>query len=273
MLMTILEPFLIFGSLAIFFGLVLAFASKFFYVKVDERIENIAKLFPGANCGGCGFPGCLGYASAIVEKDHDITLCGPGGKEVVQKIADILGKTATNTTKKVVVLHCNSGGHDNTIFKYDYIGVENCLAVTLLGGGINMCIYGCVGRNTCVAACKYGAIIVDSNNMRSIDRDKCMGCSACVKACPRDLIEIVSIENHVHINCSSKDKGAVAKRFCGAKTACIGCGLCAKNCPVNAINMENNLAVIDYSKCTNCGVCVEKCMTKAIINFSKGKTT
>ena len=265
MLTIILEPALIIGVLALIFGLILAFASKVFYVEIDERIEKISKLLPGANCGGCGFPGCAGYASAIVEKDCDITLCHPAGKDTAKKIGDILGKSASNITKMVAFIHCNSGGLKNTNLKYDYVGIDNCKAVTLLGSGINMCVHGCVGQNSCLKICKFDAITIDSEGMRVINKDKCTGCGACVKECPRHLIELVPEHKKIHINCTSKDKGAIAKKSCGAKTACLGCGLCAKNCPTTAITIENNLAKIDYSKCSNCGVCMEKCITKAII--------
>ena len=47
------------------FALVLAFAAKAFAVEKDPREEAIAAILPGANCGGCGFPGCGGYAAAV----------------------------------------------------------------------------------------------------------------------------------------------------------------------------------------------------------------
>jgi Pyruvate/2-oxoacid:ferredoxin oxidoreductase delta subunit len=59
--------------------------------------------------------------------------------------------------------------------------------------------------------------------------------------------------------CSSKDKGADARKLC--KNACIGCKKCEKACPEGAITVTNNLAVIDYDKCKNCGVCVKECPT------------
>ena len=59
------------------------------------------------------------------------------------------------------------------------------------------------------------------------------------------------------VPCSNTDKGAVTRKLCDV--GCIACGICVKNCPNEAIKLENNVAVIDYSKCTNCGTCMEKC--------------
>ncbi|MBW2204870.1 MAG: electron transporter RnfB, partial [Deltaproteobacteria bacterium] len=50
--------FLIMGGLGVAIGIVLALASKVFYVYVDPKIEAVEDALPGANCGGCGLPGC-----------------------------------------------------------------------------------------------------------------------------------------------------------------------------------------------------------------------
>ena len=63
----------------LFLGLVasfmLAVASKIFYVEKDPRIEKINEALPQANCGGCGYPGCLNYAEAVVTEEAKINLC------------------------------------------------------------------------------------------------------------------------------------------------------------------------------------------------------
>ena len=47
-------------------ALALAIADKYLAVQEDPRIGLITAALPGANCGGCGFPGCDGYARALV---------------------------------------------------------------------------------------------------------------------------------------------------------------------------------------------------------------
>lgn len=77
--MSMLNAVLVLGILGLIFGAVLAYASKKFVVEVDERVEKILQLLPGANCGGCSFPGCGGLANAIVEGKAPINGCPVGG--------------------------------------------------------------------------------------------------------------------------------------------------------------------------------------------------
>jgi RnfABCDGE-type electron transport complex B subunit len=270
MFSTILVPASVIGALGLIFGLILAYASKKFYVEIDPKIERITAALPGANCGACGFPGCAGYADAIVKKGMDFTLCSPGGMMVARKIGDILGKIAVERERLVPVIHCTSGGYANTNVKYDYQGISNCRAVALLANGPNVCNHGCVYQNDCVNVCKFNAIYLDESGMRAVDADKCGACGACVRACPRGLIELVPISKKVHILCSSTDRGLAAKNNCGSNRACVGCGICVSNCPVEAIKLENHLAKINYTICISCGVCAKKCPAKAIIDY-KGK--
>jgi formate dehydrogenase (NADP+) beta subunit len=66
-MMLVLGGVLLMGGLGMAVGIGLAFASKIFYVWVDPKIEAIDEALPGANCGGCGLPGCSANAAAIAE--------------------------------------------------------------------------------------------------------------------------------------------------------------------------------------------------------------
>ncbi|RLD54728.1 MAG: electron transporter RnfB, partial [Bacteroidetes bacterium] len=266
----ILYSIIVLGILGLIYGLILAFASIKFHVEIDPKIEQITEVLPNANCGACGFAGCSAYAEAIVEKGVEINRCAPGGENVTKQIADIMGTEATTQERKIAVIHCQSGGENNTYFRYKYEGVNTCKAIVLISEGPNLCNYGCVYQNDCIEACKFDALSLDKNGMRIVDIEKCTGCGACVRACPRNLIELVPVSKKVHILCSSHDRGIVAKKNCGNQTACIGCGLCAKKCPVNAIEIKDNLAVIDYEKCISCGQCALVCPTNAIEDLLKG---
>lgn len=70
-------------------------ASKKFAVYEDPRIAQVGELLPGANCGGCGFPGCSGMVDALVKGADagslDGLMCPVGGAETMGKVADLLG--------------------------------------------------------------------------------------------------------------------------------------------------------------------------------------
>ncbi len=253
--MSILIPIAVVGGLGGAYGIALAIASKVFHVEVDPKIELINDALPAANCGACGLPGCAAYAEAIVENGEAINKCAPGGDDVIAAIAKIMGTQAITADRKVAVIHCQSGGTNNTFLRYEYKGIETCKAAVTLDGGPNVCTHGCVGYNDCIDVCLFDAISLDENNMRIIDNAKCTGCGACERACPRQLIRMIPEKMDVHIMCQSHDKGGVAKKACGNTTACIGCTLCVRNCPKDAITMVDNCAVIDYDKCINCGIC------------------
>lgn len=84
--MNILIAILVFAALCIILGVALGFCSRIFYVDTDPRDDKILSMLPGANCGGCGYPGCAGLASAIVKDGVDPSNCKPCKKEVVEEI-------------------------------------------------------------------------------------------------------------------------------------------------------------------------------------------
>ena len=78
-ILLVVKAIAVMGALGAVFGLVLAFASKVFAVEKDPREEAIAACLPGANCGGCGYPGCGGYAAAVVKGEAPANACAAGG--------------------------------------------------------------------------------------------------------------------------------------------------------------------------------------------------
>lgn len=256
----ILIPVLILAGLGLVFGILLGIAAKVFAVKKDERIEKIENALPGANCGGCGYPGCSGYAKAIVEDGVLVSLCSAGGNEVAKEIGKIMGIEVLEKEKMIARVFCN-GANDKANVKLKYKGVEDCFAAKRMAGGPKECQYGCIGLGSCVSVCKFDAIhIVDG--VAKVDEEKCVACGACVKKCVQGLIRLVPESQKYAVLCSNHDKGPIAKNVC--TESCIGCKLCEKNCPNDAVKVDNSLSIIDYDKCISCGICATKCPKKII---------
>lgn len=256
----VLAAFCVLGGLGIFFGLVLAVASRVFHVEEDPRIAQVAAHLSGANCGACGYAGCSAYAAAIVSGEAAIGLCSPAGREGADRIAEIMGEEKVDFVRQVAFVRCSGG--DKAYSKYQYDGVKDCaLASASTGGGPRSCAYGCLGYGNCVKVCRFGAIRI-VNGVAKIDRDKCGGCFLCTAACPKQLIVAVPYDAGGMIACNNTDKGGITRKVC--ESGCLGCRICEKNCPNNAVHIVNNLSVKDFSKCQSCGICAEKCPRKLI---------
>ena len=252
----VLICFLILGVMGAIFGLVLAVASKVFYVEVDPREEAIVECLPGANCGGCGYAGCGGYAAAVVKGEAPTNSCAAGGSRVAARIASIMGVEAGDTERSVALVRC-SGFADVAKKKYQYVGLADCHAASLaLGGGPNECPYGCLGFGSCVKACPFGAMSVKDGVAR-VDHELCVGCMKCAAACPKNLIIKVPYKADITVACNSQEKGGALRKYCDI--GCIGCKICEKTCEHDAIHVVDNLARIDYTKCTSCSQCAPKC--------------
>lgn len=253
---------LVVGGLGLAFGIILAWLSKRFAESIDPRIEKVAELLPGANCGACGWASCRVFAEALVNGETSVDGCLAGGGEVAEKIAEVLGVEAKVKEKEVAVLLCGGGEKIKDRFSYD--GLLDCRAAQLMFGGMKECRYGCLGLGSCEAACPFGAIRMEGG-LPIIDPELCTGCGVCVKVCPKDIIILIPASKRVVVRCNSKDKGATVAKIC--EVGCIGCQKCEKVCEFDAIKFEDNLAQIDYTKCTDCGKCIEVCPKDTITNI------
>ena len=249
--------------IAIICAVLLTLSSIFFGVEEDERALAVRDCLPGANCGACGFSGCDGYAKALAEgKTDNPSLCIPGGDGVAAEIGEIMGLAAGDVVEQVAYVACN-GSCLPSERKYVYDGIKTCAAANMSYSGDRDCTFACLGYGDCMNVCPRNAISINPDKgIAEIDPKKCIGCGLCQKACPNHIIHIVNDTVRVVVKCSSHDKGAQVRKVCS--NGCIGCMKCQKTCPEGAIKVENNLAVIDYSKCTGCGACHDVCPVKCI---------
>ncbi len=250
----ILIPILIVAGVGLIAGVGLAIASALMAVPVNETEQAVADALPGANCGACGYSGCSGYAAALAAGEAANGLCAPGGAKTAQEISSILGIEAAEMERKVAVVHC-LGTYDNTSDKLEYQGVNSCAAAMQLYGGLASCAFGCIGLGDCASVCDYGAISA-CNGVASVNSRLCVGCSKCVKTCPKGIISLERLGTAA-VHCSSRVKGGETRKVC--KAGCIGCMKCTKVCPENAITVTDFCATVDSSKCTGCGKCTEVC--------------
>ncbi len=263
--MTILIPILISLGIAILCGVILTVSSRLFAVKEDEKALAIRDCLPGANCGACGYSGCDGYAKALSEGKTDMTnLCVPGGDSAAKSIAEVLGVEAEDVVEQVAYVACK-GNCAATERKFEYHGKQSCRIANMSYNGDKLCTYSCLGYGDCVAVCPQGAIAI-KEGVAEVDPKKCIGCGICTRTCPNHVIHLIRDTEKVAVLCSNHDKGAVTRKAC--KNGCIGCGKCEKTCPSGAIQVDHNLAVIDYDKCTACGSCADVCPVGCITKQS-----
>jgi len=250
------------------FAVVLLIASVKLKVKVDPKIEQIHKALPNVDCGACGFAGCGQYAKAVSENPGLLGRCAPGGPETAGKIAAILNLQVSDSgPAERPIIHCRANEDDKAVFG-QYKGIPTCTAANSLAN-VQACKFGCLGFGDCIAACKFDALhMVDG--LATVDYEKCTGCRACSRACPRNLIEMVPFaeENMMTVACSSKETGKSTRGMC--KVGCIGCGVCAKQTEI--FSVEDNLAHLDYKRyepTEQTETAFNKCPTGVIVYVGK----
>lgn len=245
--------------LAFVIGTALGWFEKKFKVERDPKIDEVRAALPGANCGGCGYPGCDGYAEAVATGRAATNKCTAGGSSTAEAVSHIMGVAAV-AEDVVAVLLCQ-GTKDLAAPRGDYIGIRTCRAAKLSAGSLKACNWGCQGLGDCTAVCQFDALHMGDDGLPHVNYDNCTGCGMCVAECPQKLFTLVPRDRKGSVVLCSNRNVIKANVLKTCKIGCIKCEICVKNCPEKCIAMVDGIPVTDYAKCTSCGVCVQKCPT------------
>lgn len=164
--MSLLTALLVFGGLALLFGLILGFAAVRFKVEGDPIVDQIDAILPQTQCGQCGYPGCRPYAEAIANGD-EINKCPPGGEATIKDLADLMGVEA----KPLDSAHGSEDVKKVAVIREDE----------------------CIGCTKCIQACPVDAILGAAKHMHTVIAHECTGCDLCVEPCPVDCIDMIPV--------------------------------------------------------------------------------
>ena len=221
---------------------VLAVANSRLRVFEDPRIDAVHEMLPNTNCGACGMPGCRVFAEKAVAGEIQPSQCTVGGAETAGRVAEYLGVEAGTLDRKVARLLC-AGGKDVAIQMAEYRGFPSCRAAVTAGGGGKGCRYGCLGFGDCKSVCDFDAITMGPTGLPIIDFDKCTACGDCVKICPKGIIDLIPVRQHVVVQCKSELAGDGVLRLC--RVACTACGKCVADASQGFLRMKKNLPVVN----------------------------
>lgn len=249
-------------------GVLLGLFKKIFAVEVDPKVAQIRELLSGGNCGGCGFAGCDAFAAAVAKGEAPVNGCTAGGATCAAAIANVMGVSAGASSSNVAFLACN-GSTECAKSKGIYNGVQTCKGAQLVMNGTKVCAFGCIGLADCVKVCNFGALSMGEDGLPKVNKEKCTGCGACVKACPKKLFAKIPAETKgaVALCSNHSDNKPQIKKDCSV--GCFKCGICAKKCPQGAIDVTSGIPKVDYSKCDSCGTCVTACPDKVLKLFQE----
>ncbi|MGB2878820.1 MAG: RnfABCDGE type electron transport complex subunit B [Candidatus Omnitrophota bacterium] len=242
----VLAAVLSMAGLACFFASVLAFADKKLKVHVDPKVDELNHLFPGVNCGACGYFSCYDYAVHIVQEGADPGKCRVIDDEAREKLFAVVGVEGETIYPRFPIVCCAAEWeHKET--GAEYKGIQTCRAASLVSAAGMKCEYGCIGLDDCVRVCPFDALHME-NGLPRVDIDKCTGCGKCAEACPRNIIEMQDkrFEKIFYVACRSNDAGPRVRQICGV--GCIACGICEKLSQGKLFKVKDNLAKADYSK-------------------------
>jgi Na+-translocating ferredoxin:NAD+ oxidoreductase RNF subunit RnfB len=251
------------GGLGALFSTGLSIANKKLQVDEDPKVVALKEELPGANCGGCGYPGCGAFAEAVAAGEAELTDCSVASMDAIEEMANILGVEVSATENLIARVMCQGGNYE-TAKKAEYEGIESCLAVKMLGGGEKLCEYGCLGYGECVDACPFDAIYMGDNGLPIVIEDKCTGCGNCVDACVRDVIELHPQSEKLFVLCKNHDSPKESRQLC--TKACIGCQICVRAAGDDNMYMDNNLARVNYDQYgKDANLPTDKCPTDCLV--------
>jgi formate dehydrogenase (NADP+) beta subunit len=211
-----IESFLFMLGIGAACSIVLSFASKVFYVYEDPNIALVEDNLEGANCGGCGYTGCSSAAQAVVAGEALPNVCViSSSREKVENIAMIVGMPVGTAETSLSYNMCQGGSRATD--KYNYLGVMTCKAMDNVFGGKRDCHIGCLGLGDCVRSCSFGALAIGPEGFPVVNDEKCVGCGACEKACPKKIIEVKTLSEKLLKLNQQNDPLAPCSQTCPAE--------------------------------------------------------
>jgi formate dehydrogenase beta subunit len=204
------------GGIGLIAATLLGIAAQLFYVPVDPVVQQIAEILPGANCGACGFAGCLSCAKGIARGKATPDACLAGGPEVALSVANALGVTIELKEPDTARVGCWYNLTDADL-RFTYDGVRDCRAAIMLFGGPKLCEIGCVTLGTCASACPFGALTIEgSSGLPVVNRNLCTGCGTCEQICPKRIIRLTSQTRRIQHLYGVDECTAPCQRTCPA---------------------------------------------------------
>lgn len=241
----VLESVYILAGVGLVFATFIALAYWRLRVYEDPRIDVVASMLPGANCGACGMPGCRGFAEQLVEGKVKPAGCNVIDEGGAAAIATYLGVDAGEANRRVARLLC-AGGSDVAVQQAEYRGLRSCAAAAAVAGGGKACAWGCLGFGDCGVACEFGAITMLPNGLPRVDLALCTACGDCVDACPKGLFQIVPLDQKLLVQCRSLIEGDGVLESC--RVACTTCGKCVADAAPGLVSIASGVAVVDYAR-------------------------
>jgi Na+-translocating ferredoxin:NAD+ oxidoreductase RNF subunit RnfB len=228
----------------------------------DPRIDIVTSMLPGANCGACGFPGCRGFAEQVVAGKAKPAGCNVIDEGGAASIASYLGVDAGESNKRVARLLC-AGGTNVAVLQADYRGLTSCGAAAAVAGGGKGCAWGCLGFGDCAVSCTFGAIKMNKYGLPVVDVVACTACGDCVAACPKNLFEIIPLDQKLIVQCRSMIEGDEVLASC--TVACTACGKCVIDAAPGLVTIERGSARVHYEHNAQADLsAIARCPTGAI---------